>query len=124
LIAGPSGFGSCFAKSARRPLMRGPMLARPETPASARDLVVGQEHESEGLSGLNIGLDRGQQRLQPISAGIGGGQHRKNARHRLRRDGVDPVDLGVRVCRAQHHRVRQAIKGEVVEIATLPIKSR
>ena len=86
-------------------------------------LVISQERlrdEGEGISGLGIGLNVGQERLQSIGTGIGRYQHRQDARHRFRRRRVYPIDFGVRVGRAQHNRMRQAIEGEVVEIAALP----
>ncbi len=87
--------------------------------AGIADLAFGQQRlrrKGEALAGLGIGLGGRAQRQQPIGGGIGGGQHRQHPRHRLRRLRFNSIDPRMRVRRAQHHRMRQAGKGEIVEI--------
>ena len=88
--------------------------------ANIADLALGQERlrrEGEGLAGHRVGVDIGQQRLEAVGAHIVRGQDRQYPRHRHRRGGVDRPDLGMRVLRAQHHGVRDAVERQVVEIA-------
>ncbi len=59
-------------------------------------------HECAALSGLDVGLDGGQQRPQAVLASVGGGEDRQNSRSSTGSTGIDRQDARMRVRRSQH----------------------
>ncbi len=91
--------------------------------AGIADLGGGQHRlrrERERLAGLGIRGRGREQRLQPVGLCIVGCQHRKHARHRACGARVDAGNSRMRMRRAQHDRVGQAVKSEIVEIGAMP----
>ena len=76
--------------------------------------------EGEGLPGNGVGFGAGAQRRQPVSGDIVSGQYRQNPRRGARGSRVDSINPRVSMRRAQYHRMRQILKGEVIEIAAAP----
>ena len=75
------------------------------------------DRELERLLGLQVGLDVGPQRLQPVGCGIGRRQHRKHARHGARRRRVDAPDLGMGMRRAEHDGAGEPLELQIVDVA-------
>ncbi len=73
--------------------------------------------EAERLAGLRIRINIREQRLELVGLSFRRGQHCQHAGHRPRRLQLDALDARVRVRRAQHHRMRQTVEDEIVEIA-------
>ena len=91
--------------------------------AGIANLVRGQHRlrrKRERLAGLGIGGRGREQRLQPVGARVRGGQHREHARRGARRTRIDAGDSRMRVRRAQHDGMGQAVEGEIVEIGAAP----
>ena len=91
--------------------------------ADMAHLVAGQQRlrlEQEWLAGNRVGLGAGAQRRQTVVGGLRGGQCRQHAWRGAGCGSVDARDPRVRVWRAQHHRMREAVERDVVEVAAAP----
>ena len=74
------------------------------------------EQEIDALLTRPIGRP---QWLQPIGSSLLCGQHGEHTRPRARRSRVDAFDPRMRVGRAQHDGMRQALESKIIEIAAL-----